>query len=78
VVAYDPVAVEKMRERRPDVTYADNAGAALDGAVAALVVTDWDEFDALDEEYDRMSESIVVDGRRVDVPDRVTHEGLTW
>jgi len=78
VIAYDPVAVEKMRERRPDVTYADNAGAALDGAVAALVVTDWDEFDALDEEYDRMSESVVIDGRWIEVPERVSYEGLTW
>jgi UDPglucose 6-dehydrogenase len=78
VVAYDPVAVEKMRERRPDVTYAGSAGTALDGAVAALVVTDWDEFDALDEEYDRMSEPVVIDGRRIEVPERVSYEGLTW
>jgi UDPglucose 6-dehydrogenase len=42
------------------------------------VVTDWDEFDALDEEYDRMSESVVIDGRRIEVPERVSYEGLTW
>jgi UDPglucose 6-dehydrogenase len=78
VIAYDPVAVEKMREQRPEVTYADSASTALDGAVAALVVTDWDEFDALDEEYSQMAEPVVIDGRRIDVPDQVTYEGLTW
>jgi UDPglucose 6-dehydrogenase len=78
VIAYDPVAIEKMREQRPDVTYAGSAGTALDSAVAALVVTDWDEFDALDEEYDRMSEPVVIDGRRIEVPERVSYEGLTW
>jgi len=51
VIAYDPVAVEKMRDRQPDVTYADSTSTVLNDAVAALVVTNWDEFDALDEEY---------------------------
>jgi UDPglucose 6-dehydrogenase len=78
VIAYDPVAVENMREQRPEVTYANSASTALDGAVAALVVTDWDEFDALDEEYSQMAKPVVIDGRRIDVPDRVTYEGLTW
>ena len=78
VVAYDPVAVARMRERRPEVTYADSAAAALEDAVAAVVVTDWDEFDALDREYEAMAEPLVIDGRRIDVPDWVTDEGLTW
>ena len=79
VVAYDPVAAEKMAEKRPDVAYADSAADALDGAVGALVVTDWDEFAALDDEFDRMKERVVVDGRRVVRPrDGITYEGLTW
>jgi UDP-glucose 6-dehydrogenase len=40
VVAYDPVAIENMRERFPDVEYVDTPKAALSGAAAALVVTD--------------------------------------
>ena len=79
VVAYDPVASEPMRERFPDVTYADSADAALDGAVGALVVTDWDEFATLDEAFDAMAEPVVVDGRRiVSRRDGLTYEGLTW
>jgi UDPglucose 6-dehydrogenase len=65
VVGYDPVATENMREHFPSLEYADSAAAALEGADAALVVTDWDEFAALDEEFDAMASPVVVDGRRV-------------
>ncbi|MEZ3115646.1 UDP-glucose 6-dehydrogenase AglM [Halobaculum sp. MBLA0147] len=78
IVAYDPVAVKTMRSRRPDVTYTDSPGEALDGAVAALIVTDWDEFDCIGDDYERMDQPVVIDGRRVDVPDWVTYDGLTW
>jgi UDPglucose 6-dehydrogenase len=79
VVGYDPVATENMRDRLPDVTYAGSAAAALEGAHAAFVVTDWDEFAALDTEFDRMATPVVVDGRRVvERRDGITYEGLTW
>ncbi|MFB6269191.1 MAG: UDP binding domain-containing protein, partial [Halobacterium sp.] len=79
VVAYDPVATEKMAEKRPDVEYADSAADALEGAVGALAVTDWDEFAVLDDEFDAMAERVVVDGRHVITRrDGITYEGLTW
>ena len=79
VVGYDPVATDNMRERFPDVDYADSAAAALAGATAALVVTDWDEFAALDDAFDAMAEPVVIDGRRiVERRDGLTYEGLTW
>jgi len=79
VIAYDPVAAEKMAEKRPDVAYADSAREALDGASGAVVVTDWDEFAALDDEFEAMAERVVVDGRRIVEPrDGLTYEGLTW
>jgi len=79
IVAYDPVATENMRERYPDIEYADSAAAALTGASGAVVVTDWDEFAALDAEFDEMAAPIVVDGRRIiERRDGITYEGLTW
>ncbi|WP_135852514.1 UDP-glucose 6-dehydrogenase AglM [Halorussus salinus] len=79
VAAYDPVAVETMRERFPDVTYADSAADALRDAHGALVVTDWDEFATLDSEFDAMARPVVVDGRHVvSRRDGLTYEGLTW
>jgi len=65
IVGYDPVATDSFRERYPDVEYADSAAAALDGADAALVVTDWEEFADLDGEFDGMATPVVVDGRRI-------------
>ncbi|OYR46666.1 MULTISPECIES: UDP-glucose 6-dehydrogenase AglM [unclassified Halorubrum] len=79
VVGYDPVATDAMRERFPDLAYADSAAAALEGASAALVVTDWDEFAALDDAFDAMAEPVVIDGRRIiERRDGLTYEGLTW
>ena len=79
VVGYDPVATENMREHFPDLAYADSASEALADAHAAMVVTDWDEFAALDDEFDRMADPVVIDGRRViERRDGITYEGLTW
>ena len=79
VVAYDPVAVENMRERVPEIDYTSSAVDALDGASATLVVTDWPEITALDDEFDAMATPVVVDGRRaIDRRDGIVYEGLTW
>ncbi|TKX66489.1 UDP-glucose 6-dehydrogenase AglM [Halorubrum sp. SP9] len=79
VTAYDPVAADNAPDYVDDVTYAESAAAALDGADAAVVVTDWDEFAALDEEFDAMATPIVVDGRRIiERREGITYEGLTW
>jgi UDPglucose 6-dehydrogenase len=81
VVAYDPVAVTEMRERNPDLVFeaAESAEQALSGVHGAVIVTDWDEFEVLDEEFEAMATPIVVDGRRtVSPPEDVVYEGLTW
>jgi UDPglucose 6-dehydrogenase len=79
VVAYDPVATENMQEHFPEIEYADRLVDALDGASAALVVTDWEEITGLDEEFDAMSTPVVVDGRRtISCRDGIVYEGFTW
>lgn len=79
VIAYDPVATSEMRTRFPDVTYAESAAAILEGAHGAVAVTDWDEFGALDSEFDAMVDPVVVDGRNsVERRTGITYEGLTW
>ncbi len=66
-VAYDPVAIETVRDRYPDLEaeYADSAEDALEGADGAVVATDWPAFDDLS--FDGMARRVVVDGRRIDV-----------
>ena len=61
------------------IEYTNSAAEALDDAHGVLVVTDWDEFAVLDEEFEAMANPIVVDGRRIIEPQRrMTYEGLTW
>ena len=81
VIAYDPNdgAKAAMRERFPDVEYLAGPSPTLSGAHAALIVTDWPEFEDLDLEFDLMSNSVVIDGRRIiDRREGITYEGLTW
>ena len=79
VVAYDPVAAEHMADKFPEIEYAETAAEALTGVDGAVVVTDWDEFSDLDEEFDSMSTPVVVDGRRcIERRDGIIYEGLTW
>src|SRR5206468_2051984 len=65
VRAYDPVAMEGARRLLPDVTFAADAYDAVDGADAAVVVTDWNEFKQLDLTRLRtqMARPVLVDGR---------------
>ncbi|MEF8826965.1 MAG: UDP binding domain-containing protein, partial [Halapricum sp.] len=79
VVAYDPAAADAMRTHVPDLVTTDTPEAALTDAVAALVVTEWDEIAALDDEFDRMATPVVIDGRHaIDRRDGIIYEGLTW
>ena len=48
VRAYDPVAEQAARELLSSVEFADSAADALDGADAAVLVTEWPEFAELD------------------------------
>jgi UDPglucose 6-dehydrogenase len=65
VVAYDPIAEEQARKLMTGVEFADSALGALDGADAAVLVTEWPEFAELDwrEVRERMAGNLLVDGR---------------
>lgn len=79
IAAYDPVATENMHDHFPDIEYASSAADALEDAVGALIVTDWDEFAVLDDKFDAMASPVIVDGHRIiERRDGVTYEGLTW
>ena len=68
VTAYDPVAVEESKHMIGDrIGYAVDAYAALDGADALLLVTEWREFRVPD--WDRIKKAlkqpVVFDGRNI-------------
>jgi UDPglucose 6-dehydrogenase len=65
VVAYDPIAAGRARELLPTVELCDSALAALEGADAAVLVTEWPEFAALDwaGAAAKMAQPLLIDGR---------------
>jgi UDPglucose 6-dehydrogenase len=65
VVGYDPVATDNMRATIPAMAYAPSAMAALEGADACVLVTEWSEFLDLDWSLAKraMARPIVIDGR---------------
>ncbi|MGC1851117.1 MAG: nucleotide sugar dehydrogenase [Solirubrobacterales bacterium] len=65
VVAHDPVAAEAARDLLDGVELRDSALEALDGADAAVLVTEWPEFAELDwsEAASRMAQPLLIDGR---------------
>jgi UDPglucose 6-dehydrogenase len=80
VVGYDPVASERAREVLPGVEMAGNALEALDGADAAVLVTEWPEFAELDwaAVAKTMKTPLLVDGRNFLDPEAVRAAGITY
>lgn len=48
VRAFDPVAIEEARHCLPEIDYANDEYEAIDGADALVIVTEWNQFRALD------------------------------
>jgi len=80
VVAFDPVAEGRARELLPSVQMAGSAMETLEGADAAVLVTEWPEFARLDwsEVAKRMGNPLLVDGRNFLDPEAVRAAGITY
>jgi UDPglucose 6-dehydrogenase len=46
--AYDPVAMDEAKHDLPEIEYASEEYEAIDGADALVIITEWNEFRALD------------------------------
>jgi UDPglucose 6-dehydrogenase len=83
VCAYDPVAMPKARAvlgARDGLSYADDPMAALAGADALLIVTEWKVFKSPDFALMKraMAGALVLDGRNLYEPERVRAAGLEY
>jgi UDPglucose 6-dehydrogenase len=83
VTAYDPVAMDEARRifgDEPKLRYAETPNAALDGADALLIVTEWKEFRSPD--FDKIKATLktplVIDGRNLYEPVLVQQAGLAY
>ncbi|MBR1209262.1 UDP-glucose/GDP-mannose dehydrogenase family protein [Bradyrhizobium sp. JYMT SZCCT0180] len=80
VRAFDPVGMEQARLEMPDIEYHENAYSCAEGADALVIVTEWEQFRALD--LDRLKQEmaapVVIDLRNVYNPDDLTGRGFLY
>ncbi|HYI81212.1 MAG TPA: UDP-glucose/GDP-mannose dehydrogenase family protein [Thermoleophilaceae bacterium] len=81
VRVYDPVALENAEDLLGGARICDSALDALDGADAAVLVTEWPEFAELDwagEVRERMAQPVIVDGRNFLDREALRAAGFTY
>src|SRR5882757_2935394 len=80
VRAFDPVGMELARTEMPDIQYSADPYECAYGADALVIVTEWEQFRALD--LDRlkreMARPVVVDLRNVYDPNELTERGFLY
>jgi UDPglucose 6-dehydrogenase len=80
VRAYDPAGMAHADGEFPDVAFADGPYACAEGADALVIVTEWEQFRALD--LDRikqtMKQPVLIDLRNVYRPDEMAQMGFVY
>jgi UDPglucose 6-dehydrogenase len=80
VRAYDPAGMTHADGEFPDVAFADGPYACAEGADALVIVTEWEQFRALD--LDRlkqtMKQPVLIDLRNVYRPDEMAQMGFVY
>ena len=80
VRAYDPVGMEAAKEHLTGVTYCRDAYDCAEGASALVIVTEWEQFRALD--FARlkgvMERPVLVDLRNIYRPDELARHGFAY
>jgi UDPglucose 6-dehydrogenase len=80
VRAYDPESMHEAQRLLSGIEYAENAYEAIDGADAMVIITEWDQFRALDLDRvkDTLKSDVVVDLRNIYSPEDMEKRGFTY
>jgi UDPglucose 6-dehydrogenase len=80
VKAYDPVSMEQAKLELPNVTYCENPYSCASEADALVIVTEWEQFRALDMSRlkKEMCQPVIVDLRNVYRSDEMAKHGFTY
>jgi len=80
VVAYDPEAMKEAAHLLNNIEFASSAYAAVDGADAMVIITEWDQFRALDMGRIKaaMKGNTVVDLRNIYSPEDMAKRGFAY
>jgi UDPglucose 6-dehydrogenase len=78
--AYDPEGRHQAEPMLPGVEFAEGAYEAVDGAAAVVLITEWNEFRALDLRRikAKLAEPVFVDLRNVYIPAEMRELGFTY
>ncbi len=80
VKAYDPVAMDEAKHELPDIVFARDEYDAIDGADALVIITEWNQFRALD--LNRVKELLkspkVADLRNIYEPSKMIAMGFEY
>jgi UDPglucose 6-dehydrogenase len=80
VRAYDPAGMEQARPLMPDVAFCDGPYTCADGADAVVIVTEWEQFRALDLERLKsvMAAPVIIDLRNIYPVDEMLGSGFMY
>ena len=80
IQAYDPEAMDEAAGLLKDIDYKQDAYAAIEGADALVIVTEWDQFRALDLTQVKalLTWPIIVDLRNIYVPQEMSDMGFAY
>ncbi|MDP6474653.1 MAG: UDP-glucose/GDP-mannose dehydrogenase family protein [Alphaproteobacteria bacterium] len=80
VHAYDPEAMEEAKQLLPGVEWCADAYAAMEGADVLVILTEWNEFRALDLERVKqlLASPLIVDLRNIYQPDAMAADGFEY
>jgi UDPglucose 6-dehydrogenase len=80
VRAYDPAGMANAKELLPDVVYCDDPYTCAEGAGALVIVTEWEQFRALDLARLRhvMEQPVMIDLRNVYRPEETAKHGFVY
>ena len=80
VRAYDPVGMDQAKLELPNVTYCDSPYDCAAKADAIVIVTEWEQFRALDlaRLKKQMAQPVVVDLRNIYRPDEMAEHGFIY
>jgi UDPglucose 6-dehydrogenase len=80
VKAYDPIGMDQAKLELPDVTYCDSPYSCAAKADALVIVTEWEQFRALDltRLKKEMAQPVIVDLRNIYRPDEMAEHGFTY
>ena len=78
--AYDPEAMKEAQAHFSDVEYCKGAYECIEGADALVIITEWDQFRALDlhKVKTKLASPVVIDLRNIYRPDEMRELGFTY